>query len=112
MNLISSTLFSILANGVPSHPFSPSRGILQGDPLSPFLFVLMAEGVGRLIQHARLSQHIRGISIHGSPTFRNQKFMDDNMMFLHPSVQEAYSLKSLLDTFSEASGTTVNTAKS
>jgi hypothetical protein len=37
LNLTSSAFFSILVNGVPSHPFSPSRGIRQGDPLSPFL---------------------------------------------------------------------------
>ena len=42
LNLISSAFFSILVNGVPSQPFSPSRGIREGDPLSPFLFVLMA----------------------------------------------------------------------
>eukprot|EP00253_Pinus_taeda_P019617 PITA_19617 len=51
-SLISSTFFSILINGIPSRPFSPSRGIRQGDPLSPFLFVLMAEGLGRLIKQA------------------------------------------------------------
>jgi hypothetical protein len=42
MNLISSTFVSSMVNGVPSQPFSPSRGIRKGDPLSPFLFVIMA----------------------------------------------------------------------
>jgi len=42
MNLISSTFVSSKVNGVPSQPFSPSRGIRKGDPLSPFLFVIMA----------------------------------------------------------------------
>lgn len=66
-SLISSTFFSILINGIPFKPFNPTRGIRQGDPLSPFLFFLMAEGLGRLIKHALLSQHIKGLSIHNTP---------------------------------------------
>lgn len=42
-SLISSSFFSILINGIPSPTFRPSRGILQGDPISPFLFVILAE---------------------------------------------------------------------
>jgi hypothetical protein len=51
MRLTSSAFFSILVNGVPSQPFSPTRGIRQGDPLSPFLFVLMAEGLGHYLKY-------------------------------------------------------------
>ena len=47
---ISSPNFSILLNGVPSQPFNISRGIPQGVPLSPFLFILVAEGFGRIIK--------------------------------------------------------------
>jgi hypothetical protein len=46
MRLTSLAFFYILVNGVPSQPFSPTKGIHQGDPLSPFLFVLMKKGLG------------------------------------------------------------------
>eukprot|EP00253_Pinus_taeda_P009371 PITA_09371 len=112
ISLISSSFFSILVNGIPSHPFSPSRGIRQGDPLSPFLFVLMAEGLGCLIIHALHSRQLRGISVHEPLAHTHQQFVDDTMLFGHPSTQEASAFKSLLDLFFEALGITVNASKS
>jgi len=109
MNLMSSTFFSILVNGVPSSPFSSSRGICQGDSLSPFIFVLIAKGLGRLIKHVVQSQDLRGISVHGTSTITHQQFVDDKMLFGHPLVHKAHSF---IDTFSLALGTTINTAKS
>eukprot|EP00253_Pinus_taeda_P017843 PITA_17843 len=59
MSLISSSHFSLLVNGLPSRPFKPSRVIRQGDPLSPFLFVIMAEGLGRHIKKALHSNQLK-----------------------------------------------------
>ena len=72
----------------------------------------MVEGLGRIIKHVVQSHDLRGLSVHGSPAITHQQFVDDNMLFGHPSVSEARIYKAPLDTFSEASGTTINTAKS
>jgi len=103
INLISSPSFSVLLNGSPSTPFRSSRGIRQGDPLSPFLFVIMAEGLGWLMKAAVSSRKLKGISVHGLPPHSHQQFVDDTMLFGHPSSQEASVFESLLSIFSNAS---------
>jgi hypothetical protein len=64
-NLTSSSFFSILVNGVPSNPFSPSRGIRQGDPLSPFLFVIMAKDWACYIKASIADGSLQGLPLHG-----------------------------------------------
>ena len=50
MALVTSPFFSIFLNVSPMQVFAPSHGIRHGDPLSPFLFFLMAKGMSRFIQ--------------------------------------------------------------
>lgn len=57
---ISTVRFSILVNGEPVSSFSSGRGIRQGDPLSPFLFILVIEGFDSLIRIATQNRWIRG----------------------------------------------------
>lgn len=58
MALVSSVNFSILLNDSPSSTFIPSRGLRQGDPLSPFVFMLMMEGLRRGIKMANAEGRI------------------------------------------------------
>ena len=60
---ISSASISILINGIPGRPFRMGRGLRQGDPLSPFLFVLMAEVLNRMMKKAVDLGLIRGLTI-------------------------------------------------
>ena len=48
MGLVTTPFFNIILNGSLSSTFQPTRGIRQGGPLSPFLLILMAEGLSRL----------------------------------------------------------------
>jgi len=63
MELVTMTGFSILPNGAPLRTFTPSRGLRQGDPFSPFLFILMMEGLGRAIKMANAEGRIQGIKL-------------------------------------------------
>lgn len=49
-SMISSPFYSILLNGLPTMNFNPSRGLCQGNPISPFLFILAVEGLGRYLK--------------------------------------------------------------
>jgi hypothetical protein len=113
VNLTSSAFFSLLINGVPSRPFSPSRGIRQGDPLSPFLFIILAEGLSRSIHAAIENNLLTGLPLHGiSPPISHSQFVDDTLLMGSPTVREANSILDILQTFSDASGLDCNKDKS
>jgi hypothetical protein len=81
LKLTSSFFFSILVNGVPSHPFSPSRGSRQGDPLSPFLFFLMVEGLGSYLKALVMEHTLKGLPVHNiKPTPSQSQFVDDTLL--------------------------------
>jgi hypothetical protein len=113
MNLTSSAFFSILVNGIPSRTFSPTRGIRQGDPLSPFLFIIMAEGLGRSIQAAIAENRLKGLPLHGiHPPISHSQFVDDSLLMGTPTVREANAILDILQTFADASGLECNKEKS
>jgi len=111
--LIKSTKFSILVNGAPSDQFSPSQGLRQGDTLSPFLFVILMEGLSKLIHSAKGEGSIKGLQpLPSIPRTTHQQFVDDTMLHGTPKVKEALGYKRILNIFSKASGMDVNLSKS
>ena len=60
MQRLTSSSMQVLWNGKPSSTFKPQRGIRQGDPLSPLLFILAAEGLNKIIQKGSENTHEKG----------------------------------------------------
>ena len=113
MGLISTPFFRILLNGAPNRTFQPSRGIRQHDLLSPFIFILMAEGLSHLLQIQAENGEMRGLRLQDNMDPQtHQQFVNDTMLMGHPLVQEERSFKKFLSLFTKASGLAVNPAKS
>lgn len=62
---ISSSSFSALVNGSPTRQFSASRGLRQGDSLSPFLFTIVTEALGALLIKAKEIGFVSGLKREG-----------------------------------------------
>ena len=74
--------YSILINGAPQGFIRPSRGIRQGDPLSPFLFLLCTEGLHGLLTQSALRGDIHDFSLsRRSPPLTHILFVDNSLLF-------------------------------
>ena len=110
---ISTTRISVLVNGTPEGFFEVSRGIRQGDPLSPFLFIIMAEAFGRAITKAYRIKEIKGVTVtKNMPNITHQQYADDTILPGESSLKEASKLRSIIDNYMKASGQRVNKDKS
>ncbi|XP_071909594.1 uncharacterized mitochondrial protein AtMg01250-like [Coffea arabica] len=77
---LSSVTCSFNINGVPKEFVIPERGIRQGDPLSPYLFLLCSEGFSNLLKQAEEDKRISGIKISRTgPSMTHLFFADDSL---------------------------------
>ena len=90
----------------------PTRGIRQGDPLSPYLFMLCAEGLSSLIRRAVENGDMEGLAVsRGGPRLSHLFFADDSLIFCKASMDECNSLQRILQVYEQASGQQLNCAK-
>jgi hypothetical protein len=113
MRLVSTVSFSVLFNGAPQEEFSPSRGIRQGDPISPYLFLLAVEGLSCLLKVHDLSSALNGIKVAPTtPAVNHLLFADDSLLFFKASSEGASEMKKVLTKYCDASGQRINMDKS
>ena len=113
MKCLTSVTYSVIINGSVHGSIMPTRGLKQGDPLSPYLFLLCAKGFSALINEAARCQQLNGISIClGSPRINHLFFADDSLLFCKANGTECNKLKEILRTYEVALGQKINTEKS
>ena len=109
---IRSVSFSIMVNGEPRGFFHPSRGLYQGDPLSPYLFLLCAEGFRSLIQQAANNGEICGVPLcKEGPKITHLFFVDDSMLFCRANDIDFQTVMNILTKYEEALGQKINHGK-
>jgi mannosylglycoprotein endo-beta-mannosidase len=111
--ILSSGTSSVLLNGVPRKKFYCKRGVRQGDPLSPLLFVLVADLLQAVLNKA-MSQGIIKAPLNGMacPDFPVIQYANDTLVVLKANARELICLKALLQTFTASTGLKVNYSKS
>ena len=83
MKYISSVQYRVLINGQPRGLIVPHRGLRQGDPLSPYLFILCTEALIANIKKAERGQQLTGMKIaRACPSISHLLFADDSLFFL------------------------------
>lgn len=103
----------MLVNGAPTSEFQMGRGVRQGDPLSSFLFLIVAEGINDVIKEDLDNGVCKGIVV-GSEEVRisHFQFADDSLFFEEWNLKNLIILMGILKCFQEASGLKINMSKS
>lgn len=112
MACVTNVQFSVLVNGAPSSFFHSSRGLRQGCPLSPLLFILVMDSLSRLIASYKNQNLISGIKVSPHQIISHVLFVDDVLLFGGNSMEEWQRFHEILTLFCYVSGMNISCTKS
>ncbi|XP_074323028.1 uncharacterized protein LOC141659976 [Apium graveolens] len=113
MLCVRSVSYMVNFNGQLVGPIIPRRGLRQGDPLSPYLFLFCVEGLSHLINNAVEGGSITGSQIAANaPKTTHLLFADDSFLFFKATEGEAVEVRNLLNKYESNSRQAVNYQKS
>jgi hypothetical protein len=109
MKCVTTVSLEVKVNGELLPSFKPTRGLRQGDPISPYLFLICGEGLSCLIKSYDGGWIDRGIRVsYNAPWISHLLFADDCLVFMKADVRSAHRLDAILEIYSKGSGKRVN----
>ncbi|XP_060195293.1 uncharacterized protein LOC132624546 [Lycium barbarum] len=110
--LISNNWYSVIINGTRYGFFKSSRGLKQGDPLSPALFIIAAETLSRALNYLFHNDRFSGFSMHKKgPQINHLSYADDIVLFTSGDKVSIKLMMKQLYFYQKASGQEINTDK-
>jgi hypothetical protein len=111
MNFVVSPSFVVLLNGEATDFFKSGRGLRQGCPLSPLLFILVMEGLSLLLKEIQSEGKLTGIKVSRIIKILHIFFVDDVIIMKKDTLSEWWEIDKLIKLFFLASGLQVNGTK-
>jgi hypothetical protein len=113
MRCVTNVRYAVRVNGELTSPVIPSRGIRQGDPISPYLFLLCTEGLSSLLFQKENLGVLHGVrNGRSGPPISHLLFADDSIFFARSDAKSVEALKETLETYCGGSGQKINIDKS
>ncbi|KAL8131281.1 hypothetical protein AgCh_007272 [Apium graveolens] len=113
MQCVTSVSYQIVHARREIGPIMPSRGLRQGDPLSPYLFIICAEGLSAMLHRFESQKMIQGVKVcRRAPSITHMLFADDSYFYCKAGESEVQKLVEILAKFELASGQQINLDKS
>ena len=104
--------YSILINGELKGRIIPTKGLHQGDPISPYLFLLCVKGLSAMFRREVRLERIKGVSVcRGAPQISHLFFTDDSIIFCKATLEEANQVSQVLKDYERESGQKLNKEK-
>ncbi|CAM8988304.1 unnamed protein product [Rhodiola kirilowii] len=113
MNFVTSVRYCIRINGVITDFFVPQRGLRQGDPLSPYLFIICTEWLSHRLRVLHATGTLKGIRVaRNAPVLTHMFFADDSLLLFEATTATPSIIKSVLTEYERLAGQRVNYGKS